>query len=156
VIEPELQKKIDERYSRSMIIYGAVATSALMMAVVGWFVVPSGQPSGAAPAVLPIWVLVFFLAVAAIVARRFLVRWERLRDLKLLRGIDGLLGALQANTIILAAIGEMIVIAGVISSFFSFDRGDLVRAVIIAAVVFALNFPRRLAWNTIVSNLKDV
>ena len=156
MIEPELQKKSDERYSRSMIVYGAVASSALMMAAVGFFVLPSGQAPAAAPAVMPIWVLVFFMAVAAIVARRFLVRWERLRDIKLLRGIDGLLGALQANTVILAAIGEMIVIAGIVSSFFSGDRGDLVRAVIIAGVVFFLNFPRRSAWNTIVSNHKDV
>ncbi len=139
-----------------MIVYGAVASSALMMAIVGWFVLPTGQPSAPAQAILPIWVLVFFLAVAAIVARRFLVRWERLRDIKLLRGLDGLLGALQANTVILAAIGETIVIAGLISSFFSYDRGDLVRAVVIAGVVFILNFPRRSAWDKIVTNLKDV
>lgn len=156
MIDPDVKKRVDERYSRSLIIYSSMAASALGIAAIGWIVIPAVQIPASAPAVMPIWVLVFFLAIAAIIARRSLVRWERLQDITLLRGVDGLLATLQTNSIILAALGEMIIIAGVVSAYLSFDRGDLLRSTIIAAVVFVLNFPRRSTWDTIISSLSKV
>jgi len=146
---------MESRFAKARIIYFAQAVSILMIAAVGWFLLPIGGTFAGRESVLPIWALVLFLAVTAIVARRFLVKWERLHNVTVLKGIDGLLATLQANVIILGAIAEAIIIGGVAAAFLGGDRGDIMRAMLIAAIVLLVNFPRISTWETIVSSLKD-
>lgn len=154
-LDPELSRAVDVRYRRTVRTYFLFILVSAATAVAGSMMVPPVS-SAATTVTMPIWVLVFFLAVSAIVARRFLTRWERLRDIKLLRGFEGLLSALQFNIIAISAMSLLIVVAGVASGIYSADRGDVFRSVVISLIVFALNFPRLSTWKTIASNLKDV
>jgi hypothetical protein len=155
-IESHLQAEIQNFYSRSLTVYAAQAIFIVVLAIVGWFVVPTVPNSVELGLFTPIWVLILFIAVGALVARRVLTRWERLRDIKLLRGTKGLLRALQTNTIILSALAELVMIAGFASAYFRGDRGDLVRALFIAAIVMLASFPKKKVWKTVVSSLEGV
>ena len=155
-IESETIAKLNLRFSRTRFIYFAQAGFVFTVAIAGWLAIPSSNPTRNAEALLSIWAFVFTLAIAAIIGRRFLFKWDRLRNIALLKGIDGLLAALQTNSIILAAVAEAIVLAGFAAAYTGGDRGDLVRSAIIAFIVLALNFPRISVWKTIVASFKDI
>jgi hypothetical protein len=151
----ETISKLQARFMRARVIFFAQTLSVLGIAVVGWFVSPMVSTVGSTGAAMPLWALVFFLAIGAIVARRLLLNWDRLHNIVVLKGVDGLLTALQTNTILLAAAAELIILAGFASSVLGGDRGDILRALVIAAIVLAVNVPRYSVWETIVIKLED-
>jgi len=97
-----------------------------------------------------------FIAVGSFILRRMFFNWERLKNIALLKGISGLFGTLQRNSILLGAFGVIVAVLGFAISTFSGNSSDMLRAGAIALVVFLINFPRKKVWKTIVSNLGKV
>ena len=103
-----------------------------------------------------LWVGVLFIAVGSFILRRMFFTWERLKTVAILKGVSGVLGTLQRNSIILSVFGLLVGIFGYLISLFSGSGFDMLRAGAIALVVFLINFPRKKVWKTIVSNLEKV
>jgi hypothetical protein len=82
--------------------------------------------------------------------------WERLKNVGILKGVSGVLGTLQRNSIILSVFGLLVGIIGFLLALFSGSGFDMLRAGAIALVVFLINFPRKKVWKTIISNLEKV
>jgi hypothetical protein len=90
-----------------------------------------------------------------LLARRFFYSWERLKNVKLLRGPDGLLQTLQMNAILLGAISEFVAILGFVITIMSGSVYDMVRAEAVALITFLINFPRKSVWSRIVESLRN-
>lgn len=103
-----------------------------------------------------LWVGVLFIAVGSFILRRMFFTWDRLKNVAILKGVSGVLGTLQRNSIILSLFGLLVGIIGYLISLFSGSGFDMLRAGAIALVVFLINFPRKKVWKTIVSNLEKV
>ncbi len=101
-----------------------------------------------------IWIGVLFIAVGSFILRRMFFTWERLKNVAILKGVSGVLGTLQRNSIILSVFGLLVGVVGYLISLFSGSGFDMLRAGAIALVVFLINFPRKKVWKTIVSNLE--
>jgi hypothetical protein len=99
---------------------------------------------------------VLFIAVGTFILRRMFFNWDRLKNIALLKGVTGLLGSLQRNSIILGFFALIAAIVGFLISSFSGSSADMFRAGVISLVVFLINFPRKKVWKTIVSNLEKV
>jgi hypothetical protein len=152
----EGQIDIERRYRITASLVSGMALFSILLAVAAWFL--AGLMAGRVdPSSLSaIWVLVLFIAAAAFVLRRVLFRWERLRDVKLLKGNGGVLTTLQANALILAALAETIALAGFIASLLGGEWFDMVRAGAVSLIVFAVVFPRRSMWIKIFNALEGV
>lgn len=103
-----------------------------------------------------LWFGVLFIAVGSFILRRMFFTWDRLKNVGILKGVSGVLGTLQRNSIILSIFGLLVGIVGFLLSIFSGSSFEMLRAGAIALVVFLINFPRKKVWKTIVSNLERV
>lgn len=134
----------------SQIVFSLVLTGAAVF-LVTW----SGSAITVSANQTALWVLIIFIAVGALLARRFFYSWERLKNIKLLRGQDGLLQALQINAIMLGAISELVAVLGFVITIMSGSVFDMVRAEAVALITFLINFPRKSVWNRIVESLRN-
>ena len=103
-----------------------------------------------------LWIAILFIALATFVVRRMLFRWERLKDIYLLKGMSGLLSALQTNALILGAMAEVIAIMGFLIAALGGVKWDMFRAGVVALVVFLINFPRRSVWEKVAGSMEKI
>lgn len=103
-----------------------------------------------------LWVGALFAALGSFIIRRMLYRWDRLRDISLLKGISGLIKTLSVNSILLATMAELVAVIGFVISILTADGFEMLRAAVIALVVFIINFPRKSIWEKIVKSLENV
>lgn len=155
-ISPASLSSLDKRYKTAGIIYsGQIATTIILIAV-GYFTIKSADTTADSNTIMILWAAVLFVAVTAFLLRRKLYRWERLKDLTLMKGVSGLLAALQTNTIVLGALAEAIAAIGFVIALMNGNRADILRAGAVSLIVFLVNFPRKSVWEKIVTNLEKV
>ena len=63
---------------------------------------------------------------------------------------------MQSNAIILSAFIEIIVIIGFVVAFLSGEKFEMLRAGLVALILYAINFPRKSVWEKIVAGLQEV
>ena len=102
------------------------------------------------------WVLVIFLAGGAFILRRMFNRWDRIKDLHLLKGLDGVLKTLRRDASLLSVIGFAIGILGFVIFLSNGSISDLLRSVVVALVVIFFVFPRKKIWNRIAIELEGI
>ncbi|HXG84913.1 MAG TPA: hypothetical protein VNI84_12905 [Pyrinomonadaceae bacterium] len=156
VIAPENLSELDKRYRATAIIYFAQIWTAAALIAASWFFIKDAENPVNPDFLTPLWTAIVFIAVGAFVLRRVFLKWERLRDVKLLKGVSGLLGKLQTNSIILGSMAEVIAILGVVITVQNGAKSDLLRAGLVSLIVFIINFPRKSVWRKIVANLEKV
>lgn len=93
-----------------------------------------------------LWAAVLALAVSAFLLRRVILAPSTLRDTATLGGASGLLKSLQGKTILLSALGGGIAIIGFTISLASGNYSDMIRAALVAIIIFFINFPRKSSW----------
>ena len=147
-------EELNAKYRTAVWIETAVFFITLLLVLAAWLL-PPNRSVYVGSDLMPIWVLVLFMAAASFVVRRMFIRWDRLRDQKLLYGTSGLLKFMVRNTLILSLFALAISIAGFVSSMLSGDRFDSLRSAAVAVIVLALNFPRRKIWKRIVEDLSE-
>ncbi len=130
--------QLDNRYRTTIIIYSAQIFTVIILISVGLFVVGSENSND-----------------SFVLRRRFLQR-DRLKNIKLLKGVSGLLATLQSNTIVLGALAELIAIIGLFVTVSSGIKADMLRAGAVSLVVFFINFPRKSVWEKIVGSLEQI
>lgn len=147
--------QLDNRYRTTIIIYSAQIFTVIILISVGLFVVGS-ENSNDSNSLAAFWVAIIFIAVGAFVLRRRFLQRDRLKNIKLLKGVSGLLATLQSNTIVLGALAELIAIIGLFVTVSSGIKADMLRAGAVSLVVFFINFPRKSVWEKIVGSLEQI
>jgi hypothetical protein len=152
----EIQAELEKRYQATAFVIAGQIALTIIFIIVAWIVAPSSQNLISSNNLMPFWIGALFIAIGTFVLRRVLFRWDRLRDIVLLKGVSGLLQNLQKNAILLGAMAELIALIGFVITFLSGNPYEMLRAGAIALVVFLINFPRKSVWKKIVANLESI
>ena len=155
-ISNENLAELNKRYRTTVFIVLGQIFVVLFLIAAAWFTVTKIQINLSEQDFTTLWVAVLFIAVGSFILRRMFFNWERLKNIAILKGISGVLGTLQRNSIILSVFGVLVALLGFVISTFSGSSSDMFRAGAIALVVFLINFPRKKVWQTIISNLGKV
>ena len=155
-ISPENFAELEKRHRATVIIVAAQVLLAFILIVASLFAAPSAISTVSAETLRTLWVVIIFIAVGTFLLRRMFYRWDRLRDIALLKGIKGLLRTLQSNAIILAVLAETIVVIGFVITVLSGEKFDTLRAGIVTLILLAINYPRQTVWGKIVANLQEI
>jgi hypothetical protein len=155
-ISPENSVALNNRYRTTAIIVSSQIAFTVILTVVVWLLAPPAVNSLSQQTLNTLWAAVIFLAVGAFVMRRVFFRWARLKDITLLNGVAGLLGTLQMNAIILALFATLLPIVGAVITILSGSPFEIIRAEIVALIVFLINFPRKAVWAKIVSAMEKI
>lgn len=155
-ILPDIQTQLEKRYRVTAFVVLAQIVFTVALIPIAWFLAVNTENAVTQTSLNSLWVAILFIALATFVLRRALFRWERLKDVVLLKGIDGLLATLQVNAIILGAMAEIIAIFGFLIATLGGVKYDMFRAAVVALVVFLINFPRKSIWEKVVANLQRI
>lgn len=155
-ISPENLAALKNRYRTTAIIISAQIALTIVLSAVFWQLAPATEKSISQQTLATLWTVIIFLAVGAFVLRRVFFRWERLKDITLLKGISGLLRTLQINAIILALFATLLPVVGGVITVLSGSPFEIIRAEIVALIVFWINFPRKSVWGKIVALMGKV
>nr|HQU86506.1 hypothetical protein [Pyrinomonadaceae bacterium] len=151
-ISAEINNEMEKRYrTAAFLIFAQIATLFVFVALAFLLVKPENGSQISDKTRMTLWVAALFFAVGTFIIRRMLYRWERLRDTALLKGISGLLKTLLYNSILLAAMAEIVAVIGLIISILTSNSFEMLRAAAISLVVFIINFPRKSIWKKIVT-----
>lgn len=149
--------ELEKRYRITAFLVSAQIAAVFILTAVAFLTIkPEIAPRISENTRMTLWVAALFVALGTFVMRRLFYRWDRLRDITLLKGITGLLKTLSINSIFLAAMTEFVAIIGFVIAFLTGEPFEMLRSAIIAPVVFLINFPRKKVWVKIVENLDSV
>lgn len=155
-ISTENLAEVEQKYRRAAtIIFVQIAAMILIVAAI-YFFAPESENQISGQSLTILWAAIVFVALAAFILRRMFFRWDRLRDIALLKGIKGLVGTLQTNAIILSAFAEIIVVIGAAIAIFGGAKTDIFRAALVSLILFLINFPRKSVWRKIVAGLQNL
>lgn len=156
VISPNGQAQLDKRYRQTaMIIAAQIGLTAIFISAI-WLFAPRAAGAVSPQTLTTLWVVIIFLALGAFILRRTFFRWDRLKDIALLKGIGGLLRTLQINAVILGLSAMLLAMVGGAITFLTGETFEMLRAGIVALIVFLINFPRRAVWKKIVAGMEKV
>ncbi len=155
-ISGENSTLLEKLYRTTAILYLALLFSTILLIAVSRLFNSETKESFSPNTATTLWVVVIFVAVASFVLRRVLYRWERLRDVRLLRGFTGVCRTLQVNSIILAVMAETISVIGFIITAAGGEKADMLRAGLVSLIIFIINLPRKSVWKKIASSLEKV
>ena len=155
-ILPENSSEFEKRYRATVFIFIAQIFFTFVLIAAALFLASKIEVSDPTQNLSTLWVAVVFIAIGGFVLRRVFFNWERLKNIKLIKGFSGLLKSLQTSTIILGGIAELITVIGLVITIFSGNNFDILRAGAVALIVFMINFPRKSVWSKIVNNLENV
>jgi len=153
---PTNSQLLEKHYRTSVIAVSVQILIMLALTVVAWLVITYSNNDISEQASVALWGTILLIAAGSFVLRRMLFSWERLKSTALLKGIPGLLGNLQANTILLGALGEVIAIMGFLVATLSGNKFEMLRAGAISLIVFLVNFPRKSVWRNILAGAEKV
>ena len=155
-ISNENLAELNKRYRTTVFFVLGQIFVVLVLIPVSVFLVSRNQFNNTETDFTALWVGVIFLAVGSFIMRRMFFNWERLKNIALLKGVSGLLGTLQRNSIMLGIFALLVAVLGLVITVLSGNTLDFVRALAVAIIVFLINFPRKKVWKTIVSNLGKI
>lgn len=149
-----IQEELAQRHRTAAIIVGALL--GLTVALIGIAFVSAeslhrpGDPSTA----MALWIAILIFGLGSFVLRRTRLQAMRLQDIAALRGMSGLLAALQGTTIQIAFIGGAIALMGFIVMIMTGNKYDMLRAGGVAIIVLISAYPQRAAWQRLVRSIE--
>lgn len=155
-ISPENLDALDKRYRATAKTVAAQIVFSVILIVAVWLFAPRTENTIEQQTRTTLWVVIIFLALGAFILRRLYYRWDRLKDVALLKGTSGLLANLQKNAVILSLFPTLLTVVGCVITILSGENFEMLRAGIVALIVFLINFPRRSVWKKIVAGLEKV
>jgi len=147
----ELTEYITRRHQMTLVVVFALLASVVVYFLVAFVL---GQMGGASiESALAYQKLrriaygfAFVYSIGLILFRRAMLGSDRLARVVTTRGVRGLVDHLSTVTILLAALGEVVAIIGLIMSLLSRVMEDMVRLGGVGALLILYNFPRRSKW----------
>jgi len=155
-ISSENHAALDSRYRQTVTLVAGQIVFTIILAAAVWMFAPKPVNSISQQTLRTLWVLIIFLALGAFFLRRMFFRWDKLKDVMLLRGIPGLLNKLHTNAVILSIFATLLAVVGCVITILNGENFEMLRALIVALIVFAINFPRRAVWEKIVAGMEKV
>lgn len=101
-----------------------------------------------------LWITILAVAISVFLLRRVIFAPAVLRDIATVKGATGLLQSLSAKTMLLAAFGELVAVLGFLIALASGNWLDMLRAALIATIIFFINFPRKSVWRRLAQIVK--
>ena len=145
---------LESRYRATSMIVSAQIVFTVILTGAVWLFATAGANSISRQTQITLWAAIIFLAVGAFVLRRMFFRWDRLKDIAMLKGVTGLLKTLQNNAIILAVFATLLTVIGCVVAVLSGEALEAIRAEIVSLVVFSINYPRKSVWEKIAAGLQ--
>ncbi len=102
-----------------------------------------------------LWASVLMVAVAVVFLRRFFFSERRLLEKAKDGGAQAVIRALKSNTILLAALAELVGILGFLIAILSSDKMNVLRATAVSLLLFLITFPRKSRWQRIIHRVLD-
>lgn len=156
-ISAESKVELEKRYrTAAFLIFVQIASLSVFVVLAFVLAKPENGGQISDNTRWTLWVAALFAALGSFIVRRMLYRWDRLHDISLLKGISGLIKTLSVNSILLASMAEIVAVIGFVISILTGNAFEMLRAAVIALVVFIINFPRKSIWEKIVKNLENV
>ena len=155
-ISPENLDALDNGYRRTAMIIAAQIFFTIIFTVAVCLLAPAARNPISQQTLTTLWATMIFLALGAFVLRRTFFRWDRFKDITVLKGVSGLLKTLQMNAIVLGALAMTPAIVGGIITVLSGEKFEVIRAGIVSVIVFLINFPRKPVWEKIVAGMEKV
>ena len=155
-ISAENLADLEKKYRNTAIIIVAQISVLLILIASVWFLIPDSENAISQNTLFTLWAAIIFVALGTFILRRMFFRWNRLRDVTLLKGINGLLQTLQINAIILAAMAGTIAVIGLAITVLSGATIETFRAGLVSLILFTINFPRKSVWRKIAANLQEL
>ncbi len=149
------QEELSRRYkSAAMVVNGLITLTLALAAIIVLLGKSAVQKDNAS---LDIgWVIaVVILGFCAIALRRTKFSAMRLQDIAALRGISGLLAALQKTTVQVAVLGGAITIIGAVVSLLTGYTSYTLRSAVITLAVLIYCYPRKSAWQRVVQGIEQ-
>lgn len=103
-VSPENIAELEKRYRVRVMIFAGQILSAFVLTLAAILLTANANDSISPDSLRTFWIVIIFIAVGTFLLRRFFLRWDRLRDIALLKGVKGLLRTLQSNAIILSVL----------------------------------------------------
>lgn len=155
-ISNENLSELEKRYRTTVLIILAQIFVVLFLVLAAFILPLRIETNLKGEDLTSLWIGVLFIAVGSFILRRMFFNWDRLKNVSILKGVPGVLGTLQRNSIVLSVFAVLVAVIGFLISTFSGNSFDMLRAGAIAFVVFLINFPRKKVWMTIIANLEKV
>jgi hypothetical protein len=147
------QQELVRRHRLSVLFIGAAFGTTVLLMVIGYLgkfpLVHSNRSFAQA-----LWVAIAICGLGCVALRRTKFSAMRLNDIAALRGMSGLLATLQNTTLLLAVIGETVVIMGFITTMMTNDWIHVRNAGVIAIGVLLYSYPSRTSWERVVQGIE--
>lgn len=127
----------------------------IVLILVAWFWAAGIDNSVAPQAITGLWFSIIFLVIASFFLRRVLFSWGNFKKAYEQFGIEGVLKNLQKSTVLLCLLGQIVAIIGFLIATLSVNKFEMLRAGIVALVIFLFNFPRKGIWERVVVNFEN-
>lgn len=144
------------KYKSASIILATQILFSLGLIAAGWFVSANVENSISEQSLMSLRIGVIFIAITTFALRRMLFRWDRFKNIAILKGVTGVLNSLLANAIILGTLAEIIAVIGFLIAVLGGIKTEMFTFGAVALVLFLINFPRKGIWEKIVSNLEKI
>ena len=151
------QAELARRHRTAAMVVGALLGLTVALIIIGFVSSESiHRPDLKDPSLaMALWIAILIFGLGSFVLRRTRFQTTRLRDIASLRGISGLLAALQGTTIQVAFIGGAIALMGFVVMIMTGNKYDMLRAGGVAVIVLLYAYPQRSAWQRLVQSIEQ-
>jgi hypothetical protein len=147
------QQELNRRHRLTLMAVFATLGLTIALMVVGYLHMFPLIPSSYRVA-LALWIIIAICGLGSIALRRTMFSTSRLQDIAELRGISGVLATLQNTTLLLALLGDAIVIMGFVTTMMANDWIHIRNAGVIAIGVMFFSYPSRTSWQQVVAGIE--
>ncbi|MBV9956772.1 MAG: hypothetical protein JO360_00055 [Acidobacteria bacterium] len=147
------QEELVRRHRSAVMMVGATLGLTVALMMLGYLhkfpLIPASYSLAQA-----LWVAIAVFGLGSIVLRRTRFAAMRLQDIAALRGMSGLLAALQNTTLLLAVLSGAVAVMGFINTMMTNDWMHIRNAGVIAIGVLLYSYPSRTAWQRLVEGIE--
>jgi hypothetical protein len=149
------QAELARRHRTAAMVTGALLGLTIALCAIAFVYSESLHRPGDPSLAMALWIAILIFGLGSFVLRRTRFQSARLQDIAALRGISGLLAALQSTTIQIAFIGGAIALMGFMVMIMTGNKFDMLRAGGVAAIVLLYAYPQRSAWQRLVRAIQE-
>ena len=150
-----IQAELARRHRTAAMVTGALLGLTIALIGIAFVSAESLHRPGDPSLAMALWIAILIFGLGSFVLRRARFQSARLQDIAALRGISGLLAALQSTTIQIAFIGGAIALMGFMVMIMTGNKYDMLRAGGVAVIVLLYAYPQRSAWQRLVRAIEQ-
>ncbi|MDT4895815.1 MAG: hypothetical protein QOH25_892 [Acidobacteriota bacterium] len=150
-----IQAELARRHRTAAMVVGALLGLTIALVAIAFVSSESLHRPGDPSLAMALWIAILIFGLGSFVLRRTRFQAARLQDIAALRGMSGLLRALQGTTIQIAFIGGAIALMGFMVMIMTGNKYDMLRAGGVAVIVLLYAYPQRAAWQRLVKAIEQ-